>query len=231
MINTYALDGLKLFKRKLTWFLLLIIMLVVPLPLGVMSSGSLISLNERTSHQLLNSYYMVGVNVYENVNMIFLVASLFNVERDIFIPERSRSKDLSYEGSIHIAKYVALSNQNYILKDNGAQHFVLTKKPDESGPSGGLAMTLCLLEMIREINYQGLRIVATGEINAWGEVLPIGGIKYKTLAVNKSNVDIFLVPGQNYQEARSYFDNDNIKLVKVRSLEDALRYLVNLSKH
>ena len=76
---------------------------------------------------------------------------------------------------------------------------------------------------------KGLNIVGTGAINSDGTVEEIDGVKYKILGANKIKADIFFCPEENYQEAKKVVDKRNlkIKVVKVKTLEEAIEYLNN----
>ena len=76
---------------------------------------------------------------------------------------------------------------------------------------------------------KGLNIVGTGSIDSEGNVLEIGGVKYKVLAAEKNKADIFMVPKENYEEAMKVKKNRNlkVKIVEVSTLQDAIDYLNN----
>jgi PDZ domain-containing secreted protein len=58
-------------------------------------------------------------------------------------------------------------------------------------------------------------------------VLPIGGVKQKTLGVRRAGVDVFLVPaGENALEARKYADG--LRIIPVENIRQALRALATL---
>jgi len=96
------------------------------------------------------------------------------------------------------------------------------------GPSAGLAFALDILqEFGREVAH-GHKIAATGELTLNGQVLPIGGVKQKTLGARRADVDAFLVPtGDNAREARRYADG--LRIIPVENLQQALRALTTLS--
>lgn len=63
------------------------------------------------------------------------------------------------------------------------------------GPSGGLAMTLAILDDLTAGNLTGGRRVAvTGTIDDAGNVGPIGGIKQKAVAARDAGAQLFIVP-------------------------------------
>ncbi len=102
---------------------------------------------------------------------------------------------------------------------------------NESGPSGGLMLTLAIYnKLIDEDLTKGYQIVGTGTIDKEGNVGEIGGVKYKLKGAVKSKADIFLVPyGENYEECMKLKKEKeyNIDIVGVKTLDDAIEYLKN----
>ena len=95
------------------------------------------------------------------------------------------------------------------------------------GPSAGLAFALDILQELGHNVTHGHKVAATGELALDGTVLPIGGVKQKTLGVRKAGVDVFLVPaGENAQEARRYADG--LRIIPVKNFPQALRALATL---
>ena len=95
------------------------------------------------------------------------------------------------------------------------------------GPSAGLAFALEILQELGRNVAHGRKIAATGELSLDGRVLPIGGVKQKTLGARRAHVDAFLVPaGENAQEARRYADG--LRIIPVENVQQALRKLATL---
>jgi Lon-like protease len=95
------------------------------------------------------------------------------------------------------------------------------------GPSAGLAFGLDLLEELGRDVDRGYRVAATGELALDGTVLPVGGLKQKTIGARRADVDVFVVPaGENAEEARRYAED--LRIVPVRSFQQALRRLATL---
>ena len=95
------------------------------------------------------------------------------------------------------------------------------------GPSAGLPFALDIYNELGQGITRGRRIAATGEIELDGDVLPVGGIKQKTIGARRSGVDTFLVPaGENAAEARKYADG--LRVIPVRNFQQALRALATL---
>ena len=99
---------------------------------------------------------------------------------------------------------------------------------DIGGPSAGLAFTLDILQRFSRVDLtHGHRIAVTGEIASNGLVGPIGGVKQKTIGARWAGAEYFIMPaGDNYNEARPYAHG--LKLVPVRTLDDALAFLKTL---
>ena len=99
----------------------------------------------------------------------------------------------------------------------------------ESGPSGGLMMSLSIYNAIsKEDITKGRKIVGTGTIDENGKVGPIGGIEFKLKGAVKEKADIFLVPaGKNYDDAIKLKKERNykIKIKKISTFNEALKYL------
>jgi PDZ domain-containing protein len=92
------------------------------------------------------------------------------------------------------------------------------------GPSAGLPFALDIMEELGRDVDQGHKVAATGELALDGSVLPVGGLKQKTIGARKAGVDIFLVPaGENAREARRYAGG--LRIVPVQSFRQALSAL------
>ena len=102
-------------------------------------------------------------------------------------------------------------------------------KESESGPSGGLMMSLAIYnQLIEEDITKGRKIAGTGTIDAQGNVGQIGGIEYKIMGAEKENADIFFAPsGKNYQDAKKIAEERDyhVKVIEVKTFDDALKAL------
>ncbi|MGE0309688.1 MAG: PDZ domain-containing protein [Acidimicrobiia bacterium] len=97
------------------------------------------------------------------------------------------------------------------------------------GPSAGLAFTLGALDVLTPGELTGGKSVAvTGTINFSGDVGNIGGIKQKTVAVQRAGADVFIVPADEAADARSAVTNGKLEVVGVETLDDALDELAKL---
>jgi Lon-like protease len=97
------------------------------------------------------------------------------------------------------------------------------------GPSAGLAFALNVVEELGHDVDKGHRVAASGELCLDGSVVPVGGLKQKTIGARRAGVDVFLVPaGENADEARRYAGS--MKVVPVKSFRQALQALATLPK-
>jgi PDZ domain-containing protein len=92
------------------------------------------------------------------------------------------------------------------------------------GPSGGLMFALGIYDVLTPGSLTGGRVIAgTGEIDAAGKVGEIGGIQQKLVGAQEDGARLFLVPAGNCAEALGgHYDPDKMRLVKVRTLDEAL---------
>ncbi|HXV34035.1 MAG TPA: S16 family serine protease [Gaiellaceae bacterium] len=92
------------------------------------------------------------------------------------------------------------------------------------GPSAGLAFALDIVDELGDEDLsRGRTIVATGELDLEGNVLPIGGVTQKAIGARDAGADVFLVPDGNYEEARDAVDG--LRVVPVSTFAEALDVL------
>lgn len=97
------------------------------------------------------------------------------------------------------------------------------------GPSAGLAFALDVMEELGHDVDHGHKVAATGELCVDGTVVPVGGLKQKTIGAKRAGVDVFLVPaGENTKIARRYAGG--MRVIPVNSFRQALRTLATLRK-
>ena len=102
---------------------------------------------------------------------------------------------------------------------------------NESGPSGGLMMSLAIYNgLVEEDITKGLKIIGTGTIDSEGNVGEIGGVEYKLLGGKHKNCDVFLVPKGNLEEALKVKEENHldIKVIGVGTLKEAIEELKNV---
>ena len=93
----------------------------------------------------------------------------------------------------------------------------------KDGPSAGIAMATALVSALsgRSVKYD---VAMTGEITLRGRVLPIGGLKEKTLAANQVGIKTVLFPKTNQKDLQEIPDDvkRNLELRPVEHLSEVL---------
>jgi ATP-dependent Lon protease len=93
----------------------------------------------------------------------------------------------------------------------------------KDGPSAGVAMFLAVASLLsgRTVRHD---IAMTGEISLRGLVLPIGGIKEKSLAALRAGIDTVLLPKRNEKDLEEIPEPARRKLtfVFLENIDDAL---------
>ena len=83
--------------------------------------------------------------------------------------------------------------------------------------------------MIEEDITRGRKIAGTGTIETDGTVGPIGGIQQKIYTAFDDDIEIFLCPEENYEDAliayNSLRNKERMKLYKVSTFAEALEVL------
>ena len=69
----------------------------------------------------------------------------------------------------------------------------------KDGPSAGITMATALLSLVRN-KIVADRLVMTGELSLTGQVLPIGGLKEKTIAAQRNKARHIIIPKQNIRD-------------------------------
>ena len=105
---------------------------------------------------------------------------------------------------------------------------IMISLADVGGPSAGLIFAMSIVDKLTPGPLTGGRFVAgTGQITPTGEVQPIGGIPFKMIKAKEAGAAVFLVPAENCAEAAGNAP-EGLRLVKVASLDDAVRGLTAL---
>jgi Lon-like protease len=96
------------------------------------------------------------------------------------------------------------------------------------GPSAGMMFTLQIMDQLTEEPLtKGYRIAGTGTISRDGSVGAIGGVHQKVHGAIDAGARAVLVPEANYEDALEAA-GDEIEVVKVATIDDALAFLASL---
>ena len=158
----------------------------------------------------------VEVTYYKGDGKIILTGQLGDVMRESceialsYIKANCNSFGIDYE---------ELSNSNiHIHALDGA-----VKK---DGPSAGIAITTAIISAFKKKKVAN-NIGATGEISLNGNILPIGGLKEKSIGAKKGNIDTIIIPAANKKELEEIEDEikNGINYIEVSNYMDAYKIL------
>ncbi|EFM10576.1 PDZ/DHR/GLGF domain protein [Paenibacillus curdlanolyticus YK9] len=92
------------------------------------------------------------------------------------------------------------------------------------GPSHGAMLTLTIMDQLTPsgVTY-GWRVAGTGTIEPDGSVGPVGGVRQKAYAVNRTDADVFFVPASEASEA--ILGAPHLNIVPVKTIDDMLNWL------
>jgi ATP-dependent Lon protease len=97
----------------------------------------------------------------------------------------------------------------------------------KDGPSAGVAMFVALASLLKDKPVRA-NVAMTGEISLRGLVLPIGGLKEKTLAALRAGITTVMLPRRNEKDLEDVPKEarDKLTFVLLDRVEDALRTAV-----
>ncbi len=97
----------------------------------------------------------------------------------------------------------------------------------KDGPSAGITMATAIYSVLssKAVRHD---VAMTGEITLRGKVLPIGGLKEKSMAAYKHGITTVIIPKLNEPDIEEFDDavKENINFIPVESLKDVLSIAV-----
>ena len=122
----------------------------------------------------------------------------------------------------------SVSEQYQIPDDFFTRHDIHIHIPEgavpKDGPSAGVTMATAMLSAITGKKVRA-DVAMTGEITLRGRVLPIGGLKEKTLAAKNAGIRTVCVPGKNEKDTEelSAEIKKDLEIVYADTIEDILK--------
>ena len=94
----------------------------------------------------------------------------------------------------------------------------------KDGPSAGVAMTTALASLITNRPVRN-DVAMTGEMTLTGQVLPIGGLKEKSLAAQRAGIKQVIVPDRNEGDVEeiSEQEREGLEFVYADDIGDVLK--------
>lgn len=93
----------------------------------------------------------------------------------------------------------------------------------KDGPSAGVTMTTALISALSGIPIKR-EVAMTGEITLHGKVLPIGGLREKSMAAYKAGIKTVIMPFENKPDLEEVDEvvKENVRFIPAKSIETVL---------
>jgi ATP-dependent Lon protease len=131
------------------------------------------------------------------------------------------SATIAYSHARHIA--VRHGVHPGFFEENEIHIHIPAGATPKDGPSAGITMATTLLSLALERKVRS-RVAMTGELSLVGQVLPIGGLKEKTIAARRNGIKQVIIPRQNEKDLDEIPDHikRGITFHPVDTLEEVL---------
>ena len=93
----------------------------------------------------------------------------------------------------------------------------------KDGPSAGISMATAMISALSNIPVKG-NVAMTGEITLRGRVLPIGGLKEKSMAAYRNGIKTVIIPEDNLPDLALIADvvKNNVEFIPAKVLDTVL---------
>lgn len=160
----------------------------------------------------------IEVNYYKGKGNLVLTGSLGDVMKE----------------SAHIAlSYIKANcqkfNINYeIITNNDIHIHVPEGSTPKDGPSAGITLTTALISALSNLKVDN-KLAMTGEITLRGKVLPIGGLKEKSIGASRNGIKKIIIPYDNLADLDEVPKEirDNIEYVSVKDYLEVFEIIKN----
>lgn len=94
----------------------------------------------------------------------------------------------------------------------------------KDGPSAGITLTTAIISALTNRKVES-NLAMTGEVTLRGNVLPIGGLKEKSLAAHRVGIETIVIPKQNEKDLEDVPASvkEKVKFVPVSKIEEVLK--------
>ena len=159
----------------------------------------------------------IEVNVMRGSGKLQLTGQLGDVMKE------SASAGLSYIRAN--ATDLGIPEDNKFYEDKDIHVHIPEGATPKDGPSAGISMATAMLSALTNVPVSA-KVAMTGEITLRGKVLPIGGLKSKTLAAYRAGIKKVLIPKENQKDLNEIPDKvkNKLEIVCVSTLEDVLKH-------
>lgn len=158
---------------------------------------------------------LIEVTVVQGTGKLTLTGQLGDVMKEsaqaAFSYTRSKAEELGLEPDFHE------KNDIHIHIPEGAI--------PKDGPSAGITIATALISALTK-RYVSKDVAMTGEITLRGRVLPIGGLKEKSLAAHRAGYKKILLPKDNERDLKDIPESvrSDVEFVPVSHMDQVLRH-------
>lgn len=98
----------------------------------------------------------------------------------------------------------------------------------KDGPSAGITLTTAIYSSLRNISVRN-DVAMTGEITLRGNVLPIGGLKEKSISAHRSGIKKIIIPKENEKDIEDIPTTvkDELEIVLAEHIDTVLEHALN----
>ncbi len=159
----------------------------------------------------------VEVNIMDGTGNLELTGQLGDVMKE------SAKAAVSYVRS----NYKKLGIDGEFYKNCDIHIHVPEGATPKDGPSAGITIATALVSALsnKAVNH---KVAMTGEITIRGRVLPIGGLREKTLAAHQAGIKTVVIPFENKKDIDELENvvKENVDIVLARNMNDVLKVAI-----
>lgn len=102
----------------------------------------------------------------------------------------------------------------------------------KDGPSAGVTMVTAMISALSKTPVKS-SVAMTGEITLRGKVLPIGGLKEKSMAAYKAGIKTIVIPFDNKADIQEIDDavKESVEIVLAKSIDDVLEAALDTDRN
>jgi ATP-dependent Lon protease len=121
------------------------------------------------------------------------------------------------------ARSVALGIDRDFYKNRDVHVHIPAGGTPKDGPSAGIAIATAIISALTGIPIRG-DVAMTGEVTLRGRVLPIGGLKEKSVAAHRNGIRHVIIPAENLREIEEVPEEVRgaVRFHGVRSMDEVL---------
>lgn len=131
------------------------------------------------------------------------------------------SANIAYTYVRHVAEKYNVGKE--FFENNQIHLHIPEGATPKDGPSAGITMATSLLSLLRNKKIK-TKLAMTGELSLTGQVLPIGGLKEKTIAARRNKIKTIIIPQANEKDLDEIPDHvkKGINFKPVQTMEEVI---------